>query len=98
MLSEIPTVQISAEERNMKAVKLSVTLRVDHAENYSTGPVARVEREITRRFTSKTEALQFLGEMQSEATQELSDAVQMYGELDALNDDAKRVFGGTLKS
>tara|TARA_R110002020_G_scaffold73444_3_gene188131 strand:- start:2036 stop:2332 length:297 start_codon:yes stop_codon:yes gene_type:complete len=98
MLSEIPTVQISAEERNMRAVKLSVTLSVTQAEGFGSSAIAKVDRVITRRFTSKTEALQFLGEMQSEATQELSDAVQMYGELDALNDDDKRVFGGALKS
>ena len=81
----------------MKAVKLTVTLRIDQAENFTNGPVARVEREITRHFASRAEALEFLGTMQSEATQELSDAAQLYGELDALKDDRNRVFGGTLK-
>ena len=90
--------QISAEEKNMKAVKLSVTLSVTQAEGFGSSAIAKVERDITRRFTSKIEAMQFLSEMQSEATQELSDAVQMYGELDALNDDDKRVFGGKMKS
>ena len=73
----------------MKAVKLTVTLRVDQA--------ARVEREVTRHFASRAEALQFLGKMQSEATEELSDATHVYGELDSLKDDKNRVFGGTLK-
>ena len=81
----------------MKAVRLTVTLKIDQAENFTSGPIARVEREITRRFASRAEALQFLGEMESEATQELSDAAQMFGELDALKDDRDRVFGGTLK-
>ena len=81
----------------MKAIRLTVTLKIDQAENFTNGPVARVDREVTRHFASRAEALQFLGEMQSEATQELSDAAQMYGELDALKDDKNRVFGGTLK-
>ena len=82
----------------MKAVRLTVTLRIDQAENFNSGPIARVELEITRRFVSRAEALQFLGEMQSEATQELSDAAQMFGELDAIRDDSTRIFGGTLKN
>ena len=81
----------------MKAIRLTVTLRIDQAENFTNGPVARVDREITRHFASRAEALQFLGEMQSEATLELSDAAQMLGELDAIRDDSTRIFGGTLK-
>ena len=81
----------------MKAVRLTVTLKIDQAENFNSGPVARVEREVTQRFTSRAEALAFLSRMQSEATEELSDATHVYGELDALRDDRDRVFGGTLK-
>jgi|TARA_R100001530_G_scaffold35437_1_gene27614 hypothetical protein len=81
----------------MKAVRLTVALKIDQAENFTNGPVARVDREVTRHFASRAEALQFLGEMQSEASQELSDATHVYGELDSLRDDKNRVFGGTLK-
>ena len=81
----------------MKAVKLTVNLKIDNAESFSDGAISRVERNVTQRFNSRAEALEFLAKMQSEATQELSDAVQLYGELDASRDAGDRIFGGTLK-
>jgi len=79
----------------MNAVTLKVTLHITDRENYR-APVAEMEREVTRRFGTAAEALQFLGEMTREASQELEDATKMYAELDSSKDDSSRLFGGKL--
>ena len=79
----------------MKAVELKVSFSISDRENYRS-PVAESQREVTRRFGTSAEALQFLGEMNREAFQELEDATKMYAELDASKDDKNRLFGGTL--
>jgi hypothetical protein len=81
----------------MKAVKLTVSLKIDNAESFSGGAIARIERNVTQRFNTRYEALEFLAKMNAEATQELENATKMYGELDALKDADNRIFGGTLK-
>ena len=79
----------------MNAVTLKVTVSIIDQENYR-APVAIVEREVTRRFGTAAEALQFLGEMNREASQELEDATKMSAELDSSKDDSSRLFGGKL--
>ena len=79
----------------MKALSLKVTLSITDRENYRS-PVAEVEREVTRRFGTAAEALQFLGEMNREASQELEDGTKMYADYDSTKSESERAFGGTF--
>lgn len=79
----------------MKALSLKVTLSITDRENYRS-PVAEVEREVTRRFGTAAEALQFLGEMNREASQELEDGTKMYADYDSAKSESERAFGGTF--